>query len=114
MLRRLARSLVMTYPQPWRDRYGDEVLALIEDSPVRFRDLGELVRGLIVERARALIEDADHPTRTPAILASLHPAFVIGFLAAAWVVGLVLRGSFGGLIQWRPASPGPRTKHVST
>jgi hypothetical protein len=91
MLRRLARAIVLRHPAPWRERYEAEVLALIEDSPVRPRDLGELVRGLLMERARALIEDADHPTRTARLLGSFQPLFVIVFLTTAWSLGAGLR-----------------------
>jgi hypothetical protein len=72
MLRALARAIVRRYPPPWRARYEDEVLALIEDSPVRFGDLGELVRGLIVERSKALVEPGDSPRLS---------AFVFRFIA---------------------------------
>lgn len=91
MLRRLARAIVLRYPQPWRERYEDEVLALIDESPARTRDLGELIRGLFVERAMALIEDADHPPRTANLLGALQPLFVIVFMATAWGVGVGLR-----------------------
>lgn len=100
MMRRLAASIVERYPLPWRERYANELLALIEDSPPRVRDLGELVRGLLVERARALIEDADHPARTATILSSMQPVFVIAFMAVASLTGWVLRA-------WRgPLAPG--------
>lgn len=92
MVRRLARAIVLRYPPPWRERYEDEVLALIEDSSVRARDLGELIRGLFVERAKALIEDADHPSRTAWLLGSIQPVFVIVFMTIAWAVGIGLRG----------------------
>lgn len=94
MLRRLARALVLKYPAPWRERYETEVLSLIGDYPVRSRDLGELVRGLIVERARALIEDADHPQRTAAILGWTLPLFVILFMLSAWGTGFYLRAEW--------------------
>jgi hypothetical protein len=74
MLRRLARAIVLRYPPPWRERYEGEVLGLIEDSPVRFGDLGELVRGLIVERAKALIEPGDSPRLSALIFSSLAAA----------------------------------------
>ena len=61
MMSRVAASILRRYPAPWRERYEDEILALIEDSPVRLSDIGELVRGLIVERAKALIEPGDSP-----------------------------------------------------
>jgi hypothetical protein len=94
MMQRLARSIVRRYPVPWRERYEEEVLALIDDSPVRLHDLGELVRGLFVERARALIEDSERPSRTAAILRSLKPMFIITFVGSAAGVGFILR-------QWR-------------
>ena len=90
-MHRLATSIVRRYPQPWRERYEDEVLELVAAAPVRLHDLGELARGLIVERARALIEDADHPKRTARILSSILPAFVITFMVVAWMIGAGLR-----------------------
>lgn len=92
---RLANRIVQLYPQPWRERYGDEVQSLIEDSPVRFSDLGELARGLVVERARALIEADDRPRRTAAILGALQPTFVIAIICVAWAIGLSMRGWLG-------------------
>jgi hypothetical protein len=35
---RLALAIIRRYPEAWRRRYEGEVLALIEDSPVRLRD----------------------------------------------------------------------------
>jgi hypothetical protein len=112
MLRRLARAIVYRYPPPWRERYADEVLALIEDSPVRFGDLGELVRGLIVERARALIEDADHPRRTGAILGWMQPLFALGCVATGWGIGAILRTS--DVLGQPPASLGSLLGGVSS
>jgi hypothetical protein len=93
MMTRLAAEIVRHYPAPWRERYEGEVLSLIEESPVRFADFGELVRGLIVERAKALIEDADHPRRTVAILSCMQTVFALGFVSTAWGVGALLRSS---------------------
>jgi len=74
MMSRLAAFILSRYPSPWRDRYEAEVLALIEDSPARLGDLVELGRGLIVERAKALIEPGDSPRLS---------AFVFWSIAAA-------------------------------
>ena len=98
MTRRLATSIVSRYPQPWRERYEGEVLELVAAAPVRLHDLGELARALIVERARALIEDTDHPGRTAAILVWMQPAAVILFMASAWAIG-------AGLRNWRGPLP---------
>jgi hypothetical protein len=96
-MKRLASFIVRRYPVPWRERYEDEVLALIEDSSLRLHDVGELARGLIVERARALIEDSDRPSRTAAILRSLKPMFVLTFVGSAAASGFILRHWHGPL-----------------
>lgn len=99
MLRRLARAIVLRYPQPWRARYEDEVLALIDDSPVRFGDLGELVRGLIVERAKALIEPGDSPRlsafvfRSIAVVVRIAPS--VSLIVGAALLAEVARQSAG-------------------
>jgi hypothetical protein len=91
MMRRLSIALVSKYPQPWRDRYGDEVLELLRESPARLSDVSELFRGLIVERARALMGDSDHPKRTGWILASIQPMFTVLIVLSAIGVGAILQ-----------------------
>lgn len=46
-MRRIARALVRLYPANWRERYGDEFEALLEDSPATFRGVFDLLRGAI-------------------------------------------------------------------
>lgn len=95
MIRRLALNLVRRYPAAWRERYEAEVSALIDDSPVRLVDLGELLRGLITERARELMSAADKPKRTAAVLTWMPAVFMVIFTAAALALGLALRGVAG-------------------
>ena len=40
-------SLVGLYPRAWRERYGDEMEALLEAAPLRRRDRVDLVRGAL-------------------------------------------------------------------
>jgi hypothetical protein len=40
---RFARRLLRLYPRSWRDRYGDELLALIEDSGLTWRKSANIV-----------------------------------------------------------------------
>lgn len=49
--RRLARGLVRAYPAAWRRRYGDELEALVDEMGVEPRDLIDLARGALRERA---------------------------------------------------------------
>lgn len=79
LLQRAARRVVLGYPEPWRERYEGEVIALLEDSPARLRDVADLARGLVVERARSMFEPGDRPVllATLVFLAGLARATVI-------------------------------------
>jgi hypothetical protein len=90
-VRAIALAIVRRYPKPWRDRYEGEVSALIEDSDVRVRDLGELVRGLVTERTRELLSDDVRPKRTAAVLNWMPAIFIALLTAAAAGAGLMLR-----------------------
>jgi hypothetical protein len=46
-MRRLAARLVSLYPRAWRDRYGAELVALLEELDVRPRDLADVVGGAL-------------------------------------------------------------------
>ena len=52
MRRRLARAALALYPVAFRRRYGDEMLALVDDSPVSPRTTFDLLRGAFVAHAR--------------------------------------------------------------
>jgi hypothetical protein len=83
----LSRWLVRRYPPPWRERYEDEMLALLDESAPRWRDITDLVRGLAVERARATFEPGDRPWLTYALVAAAQQALGVGFVFIASVVG---------------------------
>lgn len=51
-MKRLARQLARLYPQPWRERYGREFEALLEDANLTWSDLLDVV----AEAFRARIE----------------------------------------------------------
>jgi hypothetical protein len=46
-VRRVARLLIRLYPGNWRERYGEEFEALIEDSPTSAGGLFDLLKGAI-------------------------------------------------------------------
>jgi len=54
--------LLRLYPGPWRRRYGDEVLAYLEERRIGRRDRLDLVRGALDARLH-------HPSRVPAVAA---------------------------------------------
>ena len=43
-------SLLRLYPQAWRERYGDELLALLQDRPASLTDHLDLIRGALDAR----------------------------------------------------------------
>jgi hypothetical protein len=92
---RAAAWLVCHYPLPWRARYEDEVLQLLEDSPARWRDVADLTRGLLTERALSLFEPGDHPLGTVVTLMLLpFPVVVMCWVSGAFA-GSWLRTAFG-------------------
>jgi hypothetical protein len=52
MRRRLAKVALALYPVAFRRRYGEEMLALVEDSPASSRTTFDLLRGALVAHAR--------------------------------------------------------------
>jgi len=46
------RWLILLYPRRWRERYGAELEALLEDSPPRVRDVADLIWSAISLRLR--------------------------------------------------------------
>ena len=45
LARAAARAILRTYPRAWRDRYGAEVRALIDDADVGIGDVADLAAG---------------------------------------------------------------------
>ena len=43
--RRIGQRLLRWYPKPWRARYGAEMRELIDEMPVRWRQVGDLAIG---------------------------------------------------------------------
>jgi hypothetical protein len=52
MKRRLARATLALYPLAFRRRYGDEMRALVEDSPPSSKATFDLLRGAVVAHVR--------------------------------------------------------------
>jgi hypothetical protein len=49
---RLARSIVTLYPREWRDRYGDEFVALLEALPPSPASIADACLPAVVRHAR--------------------------------------------------------------
>ena len=50
----LVRALLRLYPRHWRQRYGDELAALLEEQPIRVRNFVDVVGGALSQRVSAL------------------------------------------------------------
>jgi hypothetical protein len=57
----LARWILTRYPRAWRERYGDEVRALLDDGHVSRADVVDLLRGCASEWKVAIADPEDHP-----------------------------------------------------
>ena len=77
--------LLRLYPRPWQARYGDEVTALLAESPPGWRDRLDLTKGAL---------DAHlHP-----IVAPSWPVAAAAISGVAWTVA-------GGIAMGQPAPP---------
>lgn len=52
---RLARILIALYPVAWRERYGDEFVALLEQQPLRPLAVLDIVASALAERAVSVL-----------------------------------------------------------
>ena len=79
------KRFVRLYPRAWRERYGDELAALVESAPTTWRLRIDLVRGA----AREWLHEIAHPRRlTPGRrLAVRHTALVL--ITAGLAIGVV-------------------------
>lgn len=79
-MNRLHRLATRLYPRAWRDRYGDELAALLEDAQPGFAGALDLIKG-------ALFMHLEQP-RSPLLI-----------LAIATLLGLVTAGIFGLTVE---------------
>ena len=115
----LVRACLRLFPHSWRDRYGDELLALVEDADGGIGSLMDLALGGLRQRAH---EIGGGGTMTPrvnswaalfagvtALLVAAPTALFIGMSLfrgpVAWLSGVQL--PFGvplmGRLEWLPA-----------
>jgi hypothetical protein len=82
----LGELLLALYPEAWRERYGAEVSALMEDDPPRMRGLASLLRGAADAHVRP---QRSWGERVPA---SASMRLSVGALFACWML-VALAGS---------------------
>jgi hypothetical protein len=104
---RLARALLRLYPLEWRERYGDELLALVIEFGLTWRSAFDIVRAAIVERVRTLIglaraeADATPPLPEPTPETGRETILTpLGFAAMVSVLILACNQFGVGLPRW--------------
>lgn len=82
-------ALLRLYPRAWRDRYGDELEALLEEQPPTLADHFDLIRGALDARLHPQVRGADAPPEQETPMNNK----LLGLLAAigglAWMLTVV-------------------------
>lgn len=102
-MRLTAGALVRLYPRSWRDRYADEMLALLEAGPVSRQDGFDLLRGALdawlhpptrsrIPAAAALIGGGLWTVAAAAVVFQPAPPDWPGYLFDTLTIGLVAAG----------------------
>jgi hypothetical protein len=82
-------ALLRLYPRAWRDRYGDELGALLEEHPPTLADHFDLIRGALDARLHPQVQGADTPPEQESPMNNR----LLGLLAAigglAWMLTVV-------------------------
>ncbi len=112
MNRRLARALVRMYPRLWRERYGAEFVALLEEGPggvgavlnVVASALGERILPVVGGEMAADSRFENWSVRAPWAVFGIVP---LGLLAAAYAIALFLLWS-----GWQTFLPYEKTPFV--
>ena len=106
MRSRLARWIVDRYPRGWRERYRDEVRALLDDGRVTWGDVIDLWRGCLSEWKIAVADPEHHPgafdlmNGLTALMRWL--GLYIAVTVPAATLGWILRERFGPPSSWVP------------
>lgn len=90
---RIGAGLVAFYPEPWRERYGEEMRALIEDDPPCARGLASLLAGA----ARAHVRP--QRCRRGDIPAATAMRLSVGALFACWMLVSLAGSAFAKLSE---------------
>ena len=103
-MRALARFLVRWHPKPWRARYEEEVLELLDANRVRLRDLFDLFKSGVTERVLSWYEPSQHITRfrlitSFVIMASVlvGAVVIVAIAGAPFAFGYALASRFAPL-----------------
>jgi hypothetical protein len=98
MTRRLAAVVLASYPLAYRRRYGEELAALVDDSPVNGRVVLDLLRGAVVAHLRPVAGVTDVVAPDDRLRASMTGVLAcwVAFAAAGFAFAVTTDdGPFG-------------------
>jgi len=99
----VSRALIRLYPRAWRERYRDELEALLAERGAGWRDVVDLIRGCLSEWVS--VAAAPRPGRAGSGAAAgvaWLAALLIGTAAATW-----LAATLGDVLRVRSGAPAP-------
>jgi hypothetical protein len=102
--RRAGNMLLALYPEPWRERYRQEVLALIEDDPPGVRGLCSLLSGAADAHLRP--QQAWQRNSPPAVRMRLS----VGAVFCCWIAVSLQGASFQKVTEGQPFA-GAEARH---
>ncbi len=81
-------ALVRLYPRAWRERYGDELAALLEDQPATLLDRFDLIRGAVDARLHPQVPGHDVAPEQEIPMDRRLLGAVAALGGAVWLVGV--------------------------
>jgi len=102
---KIARLLLRLYPRCWRDRYGDEFMAMLEAQRLSFTDVLDVALNALDAHINPNLSFADTSLneRVRLLMQKLRSAEIMIF--AAWIAFVVAGLHFNGLMDDSPYSP---------
>jgi hypothetical protein len=83
------KTLLRLYPRAWRERYGDEMLALLEAQPASLLDRLDLIGGAIDAHLHPQVRGAENPDKESSVSTRVL-ALVAAIGGLAWMAGFAI------------------------
>ena len=81
-------ALLRLYPRAWRERYGDELVALLEEQPASLLDHLDLIRGALDARLHPQVRGAGAPPEREIPMTQRSLGVVAAIGGIVWLVAI--------------------------
>ena len=81
-------AILRLYPRAWRERYGDEIAALLEERPASLLDQLDLIRGALDARLHPQVTGADAAPEQEIPMNQKQLDLVAAIGGIAWILGV--------------------------